>query len=134
MVSENYLTTPKIQQKNEQDDEFYSVECNSLNDFSIDRRYMTPQIQSYRNDNVQNLYRSQKQGNLSQKSFYSINNSRENSVNNEEIRESDANKEMNNWSSWANLVNNKNSFSLNILENEIDPVAGSFSNILPSRK
>lgn len=41
---------------------------------------------------------------------------------------------MNNWSSWANLVNNKNSFSLNILENEIDPVAGSFSNILPSRK
>lgn len=64
MFSENYLTTPKIQEKGEEEDEFYSIECTSMNDrHSLDHRYMTPSIQGFKIDQG-HLHRSQQQINI----------------------------------------------------------------------
>lgn len=71
MFSENQLTTPRIEEKSEEEDEFYSIEYNSVYDrHSLDRRYMTPNTQSFRHEDPRNhLYQSQQQINAEEANF-----------------------------------------------------------------
>lgn len=64
MFSENHLTTPKIEEKGEEEqDSFFSVDYNSNYDGnSVDKRYMTPRVDNFRvDDRIQYLNRTQEQ-------------------------------------------------------------------------
>lgn len=112
--SENHLMTPKIQEKGDEQDEFYSFDNYSLRDRqSIDRRYMTPEIQIRFDDNRQYIYRSEKQP--QDYNVRSAENSRIKVADERQNSNSMLGNNLKNWSAWAGQGSNGKLITLDLV-------------------
>lgn len=119
MFSENQLTTPRIQQREDEEDQFYSMEYNSLYDrHSLDRRYMTPDIQGFRLQDARNhLYQSQHQIQIEEtQQQYGRDSRRNNQQEKGNSESNELNWNLKNWSQWASQPNIKTSLSYDLLK------------------